>query len=59
MNTLQSLAPTTREVQPITDLQSAVAFAATSKALDTAKTTGESLVSLLDPNAGQNLDRSA
>lgn len=49
----------TREVAPITDVASVVAFLATSKSMDSAKATGEALVALLDPNVGQNLNASA
>jgi hypothetical protein len=59
VNTLQQLAPMTREVAPITDVASAVAFLATSRSMDSAKATGEALVALLDQNVGQNLNASA
>jgi hypothetical protein len=59
VNTLQQLAPMTREVAPITDVASAVAVMAVSKGMDTAKATGEALVALLDPNVGQNFNASA
>ena len=49
----------TREVAPITDLPSAVAVAAASKSMDSARATGEALVALLDPNVGQNFNASA
>lgn len=59
VNTLQQLAPMTREVAPITDVASAVAVAVVAKGMDSAKATGEALVALLDPNVGQNFNASA
>ncbi len=46
-------------VRPVTDLQSAVAVAVASKALQAQKAEAKGLVALIDPNVGNNLNVSA
>ena len=46
-------------VRPVTDLQSAVAVAVASKAMQAQKAEAKGLVALIDPNVGNNLNVSA
>ncbi|MCA9823714.1 MAG: hypothetical protein R3C29_01735 [Dehalococcoidia bacterium] len=47
------------DVRPVTDIQSAFAVAAASKAIQAQKAVAEGLIGLIDPNVGNNLNVSA
>ena len=59
MSSISSCANPYANVRPVTDLQSAVAVAAASKAIKVQKAVAEGLVGLIDPNVGNNLNVSA
>ena len=59
MNILSSLAPMVREVRPVTDFSSAASAAVAAKVLDSARSQGEALIALIDPEVGSQLDARA
>lgn len=59
MNILSALAPTTIPVDPVEGIQGQVAFAAAVKAVKVQQEMAKSVVQLLDPNIGRNLNVSA
>ena len=59
MNLLSALAPTTVSVDPIEGIQGNVAFTAAVKAVKVQHEMAKTVVQLLDPGVGRNLNVSA